>query len=418
MKRVFFLLLLFNLSLPALAEALSNLTLDKALGILEKANGFPAEGGLSACETQYFSLPKPQQLSNAEIVRLFEVEQIPLCSSLISDFAATSELLFQESPLAKNLSFAKDFRLAIETLQSWRRDFNQYLLTLHPGLAPLDSASFLSTYSGRGVTIAVFDVFEPELLAIQRQRASIEEPIRFGKPLEMSHGNVVIDQILRIAPNAHIVPVWADSRDYVRAIDAILARDDILIVNMSRGFLEGKVRGELDPDFEKGLLKLIESRILVKALGNTGTDLRGVVTPRRKSLGLGPVNNLATYDLALIDNFSSKLNPDSLVSFAINLSLFATDIALSASIPGENIMVQSRTLGMPSEGVWSPSNETFESGSSFAAPQISALLALIGERRLNSDKRVFPKAWLRELFLNVKVLGEREIYGKGLPTIR
>jgi len=105
--------------------------------------------------------------------------------------------------------------------------------------------------------------------------------------------------------------------------------------------------------------------------------------------------------------------------FALNLSLYADDIALSASIPGSLVSIQKRSLAVPAEGVWSPSTGAFESGSSFAAPQIVAMTALLlqAERETNKDLIATRKEALNALKSSADRKGHLPSeWGLGLPS--
>lgn len=360
-----------------------------AIAGLANLNNFPADESLLAIVDGFYQLPQGNSLDQKSRENLLQKENIALWTGTVDEFTGLAAVLFEDSP--QKVLKQKEFDRYQLTLSKFKTAINNYVLAIHPGFQFLDMSKLAAAHQGQGVTIAVFDVFEASLLLEQQKRfpkARIDAPVSFGKPLSLSHGNVVIDIILRIAPAAHIVPVWADAKDYTKVMLYLQNRPDIDIVNMSRAFAESSDHKGIEPEFKKALKTFVKDRILTKALGNSGTDLSGHVTAKRLEEGLGPVNNLSSYDIKLVaDTYSGGdgETPD-LLLFAINLSLFADDIALSASIPGDLPAIQSRSLAVPAEGVWSPSTETFESGSSFAAPQIAALTALLlGEESLSPN---------------------------------
>ena len=236
------------------------------------------------------------------------------------------------------------------------------------------------------MVVAVFDVFDDEQLANQRDRypgAQIEKLVKFGDPVSLNHGNIVVDLLLGVAPDLTIVPVSATTKNYSDGIRYILDRNDVAIANMSRAFLGTANDTAIDEEFALLISRMSHKKIIIKALGNTGADLEGTLNPRRQAAGLGPVGDLTTYDSRLIKSFlqlvtSKKLMAPYLV-FAENLSVFADQISLTATIPGSNVEVQNRTIGSPADAVFSWTTDNFEAGSSFAAPQVAALTALLLE---------------------------------------
>ncbi len=390
---------------------------------LEKLIGFGADEALRQEAIDFFALPSPEGMSLALRAELLEQKNVAAWAGAVEEFVGLAALVFEDAP--NHEANQKEFDRYVKTLEALRVAINTYVLAIHPGFHSLEIDKISQSFEGRGITIAVFDVFDSEILIKQRlafPKSHIEAPMTLGRPVSLTHGNVVIDTILRIAPQAHIVPVWADAKDYTLALQYIVDRKDIEIVNMSRAFAEGHDKKHLDPEFKKLLKILVKDRILCKALGNTGTDLTGVVTAKRLALGLGPVNNLASYDINLIaDTYSgdSAMEADDLLVFALNLSLFADDIAWSATIPGAMANVQSRTLAVPAEGVWSPSLEAFDSGSSFAAPQIAALSALLLEaEKLTSSSALDQKRKVLEVLKASAARGVHgaEDWGLGLPS--
>jgi hypothetical protein len=208
----------------------------------------------------------------------------------------------------------------------------------------------------------------------------------------MDHGNSIIDIILAIAPEAQIVPVSADTAAYNQAIRYISQREDLYLINMSRAFLEKEKH--LDADFAKDFSKMLEQKIVCKSLGNTGTDLDGIVSEIRQKKALGPVGNLFSYDLGLIKEFltlnSNQAGEDHLL-LTMNLNMLETEPAITASTPGSNKIAQNKTFTIAADGVFSWSTDNFESGSSFAAPQLCAVLALLMEGRFAKQKSISKK---------------------------
>lgn len=355
-----------------------------ALHDMANLNGFSPDPDLMQRVQDFYALPGPTQLSASERETLFENRSIALWSGSLHEFLALSDLLIQDHPAEEAAAQGPRYQKASAILKDLETSINAYVFAIHPGYQGIDAEELRAGFSGRGVRIAVFDVFDRASLARQKESypaAIIHPPLEFGRPVELNHGNTVIDVILTLAPAAEIIPVSSDSANYNQALEAIVARPDIDIVNMSRAFAAAKDHGGIDPAFKRALRSLVKTRILVKSLGNTGSDLDLRLNPRRQAEGLGPLNNLFAYDLSLIKDLYTEGSPEDLLLFAMNLSLFGSDIARSATIPGAFSPVASRTLALPAEGVWSPSSGTFESGSSFAAPQLAALCALLLEAR-------------------------------------
>ena len=304
--------------------------------------------------------------------------KMPRWGQKITDFLdlATLLLSFQSEQYQKNVQF--EFDHAKEMINSFRYNINQLVLSVHPGFN-LNHHSLASEYKGKNIKIAVFDLFDPRLLVNQREHysdANIEAVQNFGDPVQLNHGNSVIDVILSIAPRATIIPVSAESSTYNQAMAYLEGRTDIHIINMSRAF--SAVENRLDPQFSQRLNKILSRTIVTKSLGNTGTDLDENVTPLRQSLNLGASGNLFAYDLALIKEFLPTLRTETNnLLLAVNLDTFAEQIALSATIPGHNTLATSRSLGIPADAVYTWSTGNFESGSSFAAPQLAAISALL-----------------------------------------
>ncbi|MDN3611449.1 S8 family serine peptidase [Vibrio ostreicida] len=303
----------------------------------------------------------------------------------ITDFLdlATLLLSFQSEQYQKSVQL--EFDQAKFTINSIRYNINQIVLSVHPSF-DLNNHELKNKYKGSNVNIAVFDLFDPLLLEKQIEHypsANIEAIQNFGDPVQLNHGNSVIDIILAIAPQATIIPISAESNTYHQAMTYLESRTDIHVINMSRAF--SAVDNQLDPQFSQQLSNILSRTIVTKSLGNTGTDLDENVTPLRQSLDLEATGNLFSYDLALIKEFLPTINTntDNLL-LAINLDTFAHQIALSATIPGHNTLAISRSLSIPADAVYTWSTGNFESGSSFAAPQLAAISALLWQAYLEN----------------------------------
>ncbi|MEI6790664.1 MAG: hypothetical protein WCK42_05745 [Myxococcaceae bacterium] len=359
---------------------------EKAFNELETINGFMAENETKRIVPAFYTLPL---LPMGSVIQdLFEKDNIAEWSRSISEFISLSTLLFEDRPLVEQKHLQREFIDYLNTLYLFQHEITRYVLKIHPGPSLLGIDNLIAQFRGRGIRIGVFDVFDPSLFPEQIKKypnARILNPIIFGDPIKMSHGNTVIDIILRLAPEAEIVPISSDIKSYAKAMWEISDHLELDILNISRAFPEDPVTKSLDVSFKKALRVFSKDAIVVKALGNTGTDLFGALNHRRIQMGLGPVSNITSYDLHLIRELygEGETNISNLELFALNRSLFSKDIALTATVPGSFLPVQERTLGVPAESVYSPSTDTFESGSSFAAPQITAWLALLLEARQN-----------------------------------
>ncbi|WP_141733420.1 S8/S53 family peptidase [Oligoflexus tunisiensis] len=354
----------------------------EALQGLERINGFEADPEIKALIPAYQALPaEPDQ---AVIQTLFEDQNLAQWSTRLDEYLSLSAILFEGLSPTEQKSLRPEFDRCREALRDFQKAITDYVLRLHPGFAGLGLAPLQAQWKGQGIRIVVFDVFENARIEEQRRlhpKARIAEPLIFGRPVELSHGNTVIDIILQLAPEAHIIPVAADGKSYSAAMQHLADRNDVDIINMSRAFPEDPVTKKVETAFKDSLRRWTRTGLFVKSLGNTGTDLFGTLTSRRVEKGLGPVATLTSYDLKLIREMYQEAEPIGLEVLALNLALFAQDLALTATIPGAVIPVQERTLAVPAEGLFSPSTGTFESGSSFAAPQITAWLALHLEQR-------------------------------------
>jgi len=304
----------------------------------------------------------------------------------IADFLGLAEIIWSELDPSLHASHSLDYEHNVQSLQSARMTVDQFVLKLHPGLSPLRISKLRQVASGRGIVIGVFDVFDDNLLSKQRRifkSATIEPLQRLGDPPSLDHGNAVIDTILMVAPSVRIVPISADALHYTAGFSALSSRGEISIINMSRGFAAA-ANDSLDSAFTLQLQKALQRKVITKAIGNTGTDLKNNVTAKRRAANLGPARSLAAYDLALIRKALTALNADAAhpssqnqLLLAVSLSPFADQIALSATVPGDYASGQKHSFGLPADGVYSRSSSGFVSGSSFAAPLLAGLVALL-----------------------------------------
>jgi hypothetical protein len=373
-------LLTWTLIVPRAYAGEAELT--AALRRLEAMHGFEAEPDLKAIIPAFYGLPvAPDQ---GAVRRLFDEQRVAQWPSRLADFLGLVTILFEGMSPEEQARFRDEFTSSRQQLLDFQKDITRYVRAIHPGFSGLGLAPLQLTRKGQGIRIVVFDVFEMKRLDGQRRlypQAQIEKPLVFGRPVELSHGNTVIDIILELAPEATILPVASDAKSYAAAMQHMTARQDLDIVNMSRAFPEDPRTRGVDQVFAGAFRSWTRQGIFVKALGNTGSDLFGQLTRPRVEKGLGPVSSLTAYDLKLIRELYQSEAAIGLELFALNLGLFADELALTATIPGEYLPVQTRTLAVPAEGIYSPATETFESGSSFAAPQISAWAALLLEER-------------------------------------
>lgn len=303
----------------------------------------------------------------------------------ITDFLdlATLLLSFQSTEYQQNVQ--SEFDQAKLIINNLRQKINQLILSVHPGFN-LNNHIISEEYQGLNIKIAVFDPILLEQQIEHYPNASIESIQNFGDPVQLNHGNAVIDVILAITPNSTIIPISAESKTYHQAMTYLENRPDINIINMSRAF--ASLNNTLDPQFSQQLSDLLRQKIVTKSLGNTGTDLDSNVTSLRQSLGLPSTGNLFSYDLALIKEFLPTINSDPNIDhllLAINVDTFADQIALSANILGNNPLAVTRSLSTPADAVYTWSTANFESGSSFAAPQLAAISALLWQAYLEQN---------------------------------
>ncbi len=397
--------------------------LKNAFQRLERMHGFEADPDLKALVPAFYALPIAPD--STTVRRLFEEQSIAQWSARFADFLGLVDILFESMDSADQKILRKDFLESREQLLNFQKDITRYVRQIHPGFSALGLQPLQLERKGRGIRIVVFDVFEAELLEVQRQRypeAVIQNPIVFGRPVELSHGNTVIDIILQLAPEAEIIPVASDAKSYSPAMEYLASQTDIDVINMSRAFPEDPRSKSVDKTFAEALRRWTRDGLFVKALGNTGSDLFGQLTRPRVEKGLGPVSTLTAYDLKLIRELYQDETAIGLEILALNLSLFADELALTATIPGELIGVQNRTLAVPAEGIFSPSTDTFESGSSFAAPQITAWLALLLEERKSRFPNEAPAASRKAVHAEILAKADRKghpatEWGRGQPAL-
>ena len=347
----------------------------------------------------------------------------------ITDFLGLADILWQDREASFRTAHAAVYEEDVRSLHAARQTVNQFVQALHPGLATLSADKLRQAAKGSGIVVGVFDLFDDDLLAKQRHdygSALIEPVSRLGNPPRLDHGNAVIDTILSLAPAVTIVPVSADAAHYNNGFAALSSRDDIAIINISRGFAVDS-DGTLNTAFTQQLQSIVKSKIITKAIGNTGTDLSNNLTEVRRAAHLGSVGSLASYDLALIRQVlatvSATESPGSsadLLLLAINVGPFADRLALSATIPGDSDRAQDRSFGLPADGVYAASTAEFVSGSSFAAPMLAGLSALLldaaHQDHPNEDSRCQRRAVTEALKATADRTGLlRGEVGRGVP---
>ena len=381
-------------SSTALTEAVpAPVTVDSACADYESAltkittlTGMSADSDLDQALAKYCSLSIPSEVDPKFGRMLLDDLMAQKWGGEITDFVATADLLFQDhEPKFKQDNDAA-FRAAKDILDKLRLSMNRLVGNYNPGFVLLDAADLRGKYQGKGIVVAVFDLFDDEQLSKQRgfyKGAQIERLVRFGNPVALNHGNIVVDVLLSLAPELTVVPVSATSSKYNEGMRFIVDRGDIAVVNMSRAFLGTAKDSVVDPEFALILDQMSREKIVIKALGNSGADLSGTLNSRRQAAGLGPVGDLTTYDSGLIKSYLERVTNQSMAApnliFAENMTVFADQISLTATVPGGNEAAQRRTIGAPADGVFSWSTDNFEAGSSFAAPQLSAISALLVE---------------------------------------
>lgn len=397
--------------------------LKQAFQRLESMHGFEADPELKALIPAFQNLPL--EPDTPTIRKLFEEQNIGQWSARLADFLGLVDILFESMDPDEQKTRRDEFLNARSTLLAFQKDITRYVRAIHPGFSGLGLEPLQKQGKGQGIRIVVFDVFESAQWEAQRQRypeATIETPRVFGRPVELSHGNTVIDIILQLAPRAHIIPVAADAKSYAVAMQYVASQPAVDIVNMSRAFPEDPRSKSVDKAFEEALRRFTKQGLFVKSLGNTGSDLVGQLIRPRVEKGLGPVSTLTAYDLKLIRELYQNDASIGLEILALNLALFADELALTATIPGDHPIVQERTLAVPAEGIFSPSTDTFESGSSFAAPQITAWLALLLEQRRAQHPEETPATSRAAVHAAILAKADRKghpatEWGRGQPAL-
>lgn len=371
----FFLLIYCALSLAApQAQDYQN-----AVDLLKRMVALEGEDDLTPLVTQYaqFDLPCCDPTNRA--LYLFDQLHMQKWGASISEFSDTVKLFFSFQDPDYQAIHRQPFNQALLLLERFRREVNTIVAREHPGFI-LNAEKLQANYQGDQINIAVFDLFNQELLNKQRehyQKAVIEPLHDFGQPVRESHGNIVIDVILSIAPHATIVPISAEAKFYNDAMAYLLKQKHIHIINISRAFPESN--HQLDQEFKRLLTRLLQTKLITKSIGNTGTDLEGIDTPIRIEKNLPPLGSLFSYDLKLIKQFLAETSPSHPFLMAINLNLLGDQVALSATIPGNNSRAIHQSLATVADGVFSWSTDNYESGSSFGAPQLAAISGLLWE---------------------------------------
>lgn len=301
---------------------------------------------------------------------------------LISEYVANMQVIYSFHSLSFQEKHRNIFESAVDDLMQVRSLINEKIKMIHPGFSHLNMTHLTSLYDGEGQAIVVFDLFDEELLKRQvgyYEKNSRIEPVKsFGNPVAMSHGNSVIDVILSIAPRVTIVPVSADAKGYLAALRYIRGLADVKIVNMSRAFLEKD--HALDPAFGRLLSSILSEKVICKSLGNSGIDLDGNLSSIRKEKGLSEVGDVFSYDSYLIKQYLHENYEHPWLDhlfLAINYNLLAEQPSLTATIPGDYIPAQEHSLAVVADGIFTWSSNGYESGSSFAAPQICSIFALL-----------------------------------------
>lgn len=331
----------------------------------------------------YQALPEVKSIDRNTVKKLIEDERIYAWATPFREFIDLMDILFSDLNLEKQELLKEKFVFNRNKIEQLIQSINSYARQIHPGFQFLNMARLQKSFHGKGVKIVVFDLFDEDILEKQRHfypGAKINRVQDFGNPVQLDHGNHVVDVILQIAPEVELIPVSADTESYTKAMYWIANDASFDIVNMSRAFVQSSTdKNRLDTEFRAVLKNIIQTKIFCKSLGNTGTDLNRVLNSHRVRLNLGPIYNIFSYDLELIKDLSHELKAKDLLVFSENLTPFVGDMSITATIPGHINEIKNRTLSVPAEGVWGETMHTFESGSSFAAPQISAISALLLE---------------------------------------
>ena len=368
-----------------------------SLGVLiKKVHGLTLDSLQCIYEWRNAGKSKQEILHGMRKVWL-ELERVYKWPALLQDYMGLLKVLLEDSGISQQEA------LTFGRITEIKKSVNLMIKFCHPQLYLRESGLLRSKYSGENVRVVVFDLFDPELLHRQRvhyTRANIFPIKNFGNPVTLSHGNSVIDVILSLAPSVTIIPIAASHSQVLNGF-RYLAEQDFHIINISRPFI-GNDR-HIDHEFASILSAIGQRALISKAMGNSGTDLNGVLSPRRQELGLGPVGDLSSYDAGLIRDYVSSWSQDSKVFFTINADLNGRKAALTATIPGGYQAIYPFSLAMSAEGVFSWSSQAYESGSSFAAPQLAGVAALLFEaveKKLNLNPKNLDQVEKLDLVYN------------------
>ncbi|MFA0812715.1 hypothetical protein [Microbulbifer epialgicus] len=350
----------------------------ESLDTIKELTPWPWEEPVTPIFDSYLAADFDQYQGREKSIYMIEELLMHKWGQSITEFIVLAELLYtfqtEEYQEENRLAFEK----AIAELDVFRLAINELLLPYVPSYK-LKQKKLAKRFDGEGVVVGVFDLFDPVRLQQQREQyPNIEAEIQFGDPITFLHGNTVIDIILDIAPKATIVPVSTESKTYNEAMEYLRNREDISVINMSRAF--HITDDQLDPEFANHLSNILQTKIFTKSMGNTGTDLEGVNTDVRKSRGLPPLGSFFTYDLELIKAFLAQNHGqpgEKNLMFAINLQPFSNEVSLTATVPGYNELAINQSFAIAGDAVYSDSSNNFESGSSFAAPQLAAISVLL-----------------------------------------
>ncbi|USD19654.1 hypothetical protein MJO52_11220 [Microbulbifer variabilis] len=378
MNKIVLVVLLIVLSVKVFA---SDPNVDQArasLQVVKELTPWPWEEPVTPILDDYLAAEFDQYQGWAKSLYMVDELKMHKWGQSITEFTVLAELLYTFQPEDYQEENRLTFEAAIANLDMFRMELNEFLYPYVPSYN-LKHQNLVRHFDGEGIVIGVFDLFDPVRLQEQRERhPNIEGEVQFGDPITFLHGNTVIDIILDIAPKATIVPISTESKTYNEAMAYMRNRDDIDVINMSRAF--HITNDQLDPEFSEHLSHILQSKIFIKSIGNTGTDLEGENTDVRKRLGLPPLGSFFTYDLDLIKAFLQQNQgaPGSQnLMFAINLQPFSNEVSLTATVPGYNPLAIKRSFAISGDAVYSVSSHNFESGSSFAAPQLAAISALL-----------------------------------------
>lgn len=338
----------------------------------------------------YSAISIPCCSKTQQLRYLFQDLMVQKWGVSITEYTDLVKLLFSFESDAYQQQNQQEFLANVNRIDNFRRQVNQLVRHYHPG-TQINAERLRQRYTGDSIVIAIFDLFDNELLKKQRQQyqlSTITNILSFGNPVENMHGNLVVDTVLSIAPEAKIIPISADSKNYLNAFQAIKNNPEVSIVNMSRTF--AIKNDKPDPEFESLLHEILKTKLVIKSLGNTGSDLFNHLSPVRKKNNLPALGNLFSYDLKLIRSYLRQWPDESSLIFAINFNLLNEDTSLTATIPGNINAAIERSLSVVADGIFMPSSDNYESGSSFAAPQISGLSALLWQHLIkqgvNSSK--------------------------------